>query len=150
MQTFLPYKSFIRSAKCLDNKRLGKQRLEAYQILLVLLESRKAWSNHPAILMWKGHEGALWEYASLICSEWIRRGFANTKMEINLSRLYKTFWLRLYRTRDYPKWLGNRKFHASHRSNLLRKDRQYYKKFNWKEHSRLSYIWPIKRQASVA
>ena len=32
MQTFLPYQNFIKSAKCLDYKRLGKQRVEALQI----------------------------------------------------------------------------------------------------------------------
>ena len=33
MQTFLPYPDFARSARCLDNRRLGKQRVESYQIL---------------------------------------------------------------------------------------------------------------------
>ena len=33
MQTFLPYPSFDASAKVLDYRRLGKQRVEAYQIL---------------------------------------------------------------------------------------------------------------------
>ena len=37
MQTFLPYPDFERSAKVLDNKRLGKQRVEVLQILNVLL-----------------------------------------------------------------------------------------------------------------
>ena len=32
MQTFLPYADFKRSAESLDNKRLGKQRVEAMQI----------------------------------------------------------------------------------------------------------------------
>lgn len=33
MQTFLPYISFEESAACLDYRRLGKQRLEAKQLL---------------------------------------------------------------------------------------------------------------------
>lgn len=37
MQTFLPYPDFALSAKVLDNKRLGKQRLEAKQILEINL-----------------------------------------------------------------------------------------------------------------
>ena len=36
MQTFLPYKSFEKSAKCLDYKRLGKQRIETWQIYSAL------------------------------------------------------------------------------------------------------------------
>ncbi len=33
MQTFLPYSDFRKSLESLDNKRLGKQRVEAYQII---------------------------------------------------------------------------------------------------------------------
>ncbi len=36
MQTFLPYTDFKQSARCLDYKRLGKQRLEARTILNIL------------------------------------------------------------------------------------------------------------------
>jgi lipopolysaccharide biosynthesis regulator YciM len=32
----MPYPSFVESAKCLDNKRLGKQRVEVLQILQAL------------------------------------------------------------------------------------------------------------------
>ena len=37
MQTFLPYADFPGSAKVLDRKRLGKQRVECCQILNTLL-----------------------------------------------------------------------------------------------------------------
>jgi len=33
MQTFLPYPDFLQSLQSLDNKRLGKQRVETFQIL---------------------------------------------------------------------------------------------------------------------
>ena len=36
MQTFLPYPDFAESAKVLDNKRLGKQRVECLQIMKAL------------------------------------------------------------------------------------------------------------------
>jgi Pyrimidine dimer DNA glycosylase len=150
MQTFLPSSSFQRSAKVLDNKRLGKQRVEAYQILQVLLEGKKAWANHPAVLMWKGHEGSLWEYTSLVCNEWIGRRFVNAKMQVNLDNIYKRFWSRLYKTRHYPPWLGNRAFHASHRSNLLRKDSKHYSRFGWKEPSTLPYVWPCTKAVNTS
>lgn len=42
MQTFLPFPDFARSAKVLDNKRLGKQRIEAKQILEInILKSKE-------------------------------------------------------------------------------------------------------------
>lgn len=36
MQTFLPFADFSKSAACLDDKRLGKQRVECLQILKAL------------------------------------------------------------------------------------------------------------------
>jgi hypothetical protein len=36
LQTFLPYADFVKTAKCLDYRRLGKQRVEAFQILNIL------------------------------------------------------------------------------------------------------------------
>jgi hypothetical protein len=103
MQTFLPYPSFSESAKVLDNKRLGKQRVEAYQILRVLCGESTGWQHHPAVKMWKGFEWALWSYGQDICIEWIRRGFKDTvltKLEgmegykvIGETRFKKPSWL---------------------------------------------------------
>jgi hypothetical protein len=41
-----------------------------------------------------------------------------------------------------PWWYGNRDLHASHRSNLLRKDDEYYGRFGWSESPDLPYWWP--------
>ena len=61
MQTFLPHSNFRKTARYLDYRRLGKQRVEAYQILNVLTGKSKGngWKNHPAVKMWKGYENAL-------------------------------------------------------------------------------------------
>ena len=76
MQTFLPQtSSFVHIAQELDNKRLNKQVLEAWQLMLVLTslnpqgEHRdpKGWRNHPAAKMWEGHEKALALYATTMC-----------------------------------------------------------------------------------
>ena len=50
MQTFLISPYPYETAKILDNRRLGKQRIEALQILNILLGETKstAWKNHPA------------------------------------------------------------------------------------------------------
>ena len=63
MQTFLPHKSFKKSLKVLDWRRLGKQRVEAHQVLNVLLgrTETKGWRNHPITRMWDGYEPALTE-----------------------------------------------------------------------------------------
>jgi len=139
MQTFLPYSSFFISARCLDTKRLGKQRLEASQILNILLgtanpgkNGKIGWVNHPAVKMWRGYEIALANYYNTILDEWIHRGYRNTM---------------LFRYPNgqliYPHWLGNSHFHSSHRSNLLRKNFEYYSQFCWNEDPNAEYVWPI-------
>ena len=77
MQTFLPYPDFRLSARCLDNKRLGKQRVEAWQILRTLLGENEGWKNHPAVRMWYRKTTALKIYSDAIVREWINRGFKN-------------------------------------------------------------------------
>ena len=42
---------------------------------------------------------------------------------------------------DLPLWFGNENFHASHISNLLRKNFEYYSQFGWKEDINLPYVW---------
>ena len=132
MQTFLPYKSFKNSLQSLDWRRLGKQRVEAHQILNVLLgrTQTKGWINHPITRMWKGYEPALQLYFNMCVEEWINRGYNN-----NMS----------HEVIDgdiiYPSWLGNDLFHSYHRANLLRKDKEYYSKFMWNEDSSNPYCW---------
>jgi|TARA_R110000765_G_scaffold411447_1_gene510572 hypothetical protein len=134
MQTFLPYKDFKKSFKCLDYRRLGKQRVESYQILNVLLErtSTKGWRNHPATKMWRGYENALKLYMNLCIDEWVARGYVNNmKREVILGEV------------KYPSWLGNNKFHVSHKSNLVRKFPEHYRKYFPNVGADLPYAWPI-------
>jgi hypothetical protein len=42
-----------------------------------------------------------------------------------------------------PPWWGDPAFHASHRSNLLRKDPVWYGQFGWAEPPDLPYVWPV-------
>lgn len=130
MQTFLPYPDFKKSAQALDYRRLGKQRVECYQILKALELGVGAWVNHPATKMWRGYEDALRKYMAECIMEWVGRGYKNT-MTIPMIQTYTN-----------PPWLGDEAFHASHRSNLLRKDFAYYSKFGWQEPHDLPYVWP--------
>jgi len=134
MQTFLPYPNIEKSLKVLDDKRLGKQRVEAYQILNILLKRtrKKGWKNHPAVRMWRKYPNALKLYFNKSLEEWIKRGYKNN-MKFEKTRGRTVF----------PKWFGNKEFHASHKSNLLRKNQKHYSKFKWKEKDNLPYIWPV-------
>lgn len=51
----------IETAMALDPLRLNKQIIETQQILDAL-NGKKAWSRHPAVLQYKGHEEWLREY----------------------------------------------------------------------------------------
>jgi hypothetical protein len=135
MQTFLPYPDFTESAKVLDYRRLGKQRVEVLQLLKALREGG-GWSNHPAVKMWRGYENALVSYGLDCCAEWIERGYKDTCMG-----KIESYWDETA-NQDQPPWLGNPDFHASHRSNLLRKDPIHYGQEGWTEPNDLPYIWP--------
>ena len=132
MQTFLPYANVHESMKCLDYRRLGKQRVEAYQIINILTgkTTKAGWRNHPAVLMWKGYENALMFYFDVCVDEWVRRGYKNNMQQYGMTAAY------------FPWWFGNVTFHSSHRSNLLRKDPVFYGKYGWVERHDLPYYWP--------
>ena len=141
MQTFLPVRDFEKSAKYLDMKRLGKQRVEAYQLLLLMLDkNKKGWRNHPAFKMWDGYDVALIHYGLAMCNEWVSRGYKDT-----LTKKFEDILITLLIDGNpyYPPWLGREDFHASHRSNLLRKNPEWYSKFGWVESSDLPYVWPV-------
>ena len=164
MQTFLPYANIWASARCLDNKRLGKQRVECKQILLTLGvdvgEHRgnpaSRWRNHPAVQMWRGHELSLAEYAEIMCVVWRQRGFKDTLRDqfrdaIERILAYEQYawqkWGSEWRPSSQPNWLGYDRLHASHRSNLLRKDAAHYGQFGWTEPADLAYWWPTQQEA---
>lgn len=137
MQTFLPYPSFAESAKVLDNLRLRNQRKETRQLLDALMGRTIYARNHPACIMWKGHEYLLCQYGITVCFEAITRGTRDNllpQFESDLQDLPKC---------QIPSWLGFPEFHDSHRSNLLRKS-NYYLQFNWNLPSTLPYYWPSK------
>jgi len=135
VQTFLPYPDFEETALILDRARLGKQRVECNQILKAL-QNGGGWRRHPAVLMWRGYEGALRLYRNAIIREWVARGYVNS-MELTRSG---------GRVR-MPPWLGDQAFHASHRSNLLRKNPVFYGQYGWEERSDLPYVWPVRKYA---
>lgn len=78
LQTYLPYPDFAASAHALDPRRLGKQRVEALQVLRALTTPGYGWRHHPAAKQWRGYEEALACYGVAICKEWCRRGHADT------------------------------------------------------------------------
>jgi len=150
MQTFLPDRSFVKSMEQLDFKRLGKQRVEAAQILEILTGKQvlnrpmrslssvgvkpPAWSNHPAVKMWSGHDQWLALYLACAIGEWCSRGYTNGIV----CPTYDTD------AQPRPRWWGLERFHASHRSNLIRKFPAHYQPLWPDEGPGLPYFWPTK------
>jgi hypothetical protein len=137
MQTFLPYPDFRQSLESLDNKRLGKQRVEAYQIISAITQRPrkdgkpyKGWVSHPCSVMWRDYVNALKLYYNDCIDVWKERGFKNT---MEYETIEGDFVL--------PHWLGDEQFHSSHRANLLRKEMGYYSQHGWNEDPNDPYIW---------
>jgi len=140
MQTFLPYADLQESVRVLDYRRLGKQRVETFQVLNILLDRTptKGWRNHPVTVMWTGYESALQLYQNYTIQEWISRGYKNTMLleDVDMNSVVM------------PHWFGLEEFHRSHRSNLLRKDYEYYSQY-FDEDPNLPYYWPTKEVANA-
>lgn len=134
MQTFLPYRDIELSLQCLDKGRLGKQRVEAKQILdLVLGKKTNNWINHPAVRMWIGYEGYLIDYYNKSLEIFADVGGNNIKL-INITNDFE---------KKEPKWLGDERLHISHRCNLLRKNfKHYFEYFGNTYDVNAPYWWP--------
>ena len=138
LQTFLPFETYEASAFVLDRQRLGKQRVEAFQILECLLGERTGWAHHPAVKMWAGYEESLCHYGMACCQAWRARGYVDN--------MYVRFYAKLLEVRGSsmysPIWLGDPEFHRSHQSNLIRKKPEYYAQLFPGVPNDLPYVWP--------
>lgn len=162
MQTFVPLFGSADTAQVLDRARLNKQALEGWQILmnLVQLDPRgnhrvsKGWSNHPAVKMWRGHEGALVSYILKMVLEWEKRGYKSTIGQKTLQTYIQAVKLgRITReSHRYPTWMSDKAVFepiaSSHRMALLNKDYEWYSQFGWAEDTgkrpeTYDYIWPV-------
>lgn len=149
MQTFLPYPDFRSSGLALDRRRLGKQRVEALQVLRGLVVPGYGWRHHPAVRMWTGYEEALVRYGLEICRVWREQGHQDS-CAATLIADFLAFRPHeavrgqkpLAAAGELPPWLGDDAFHRSHRSALVRKDRDAYAPLFPDVPNDLPYIWP--------
>ena len=143
MQTFITDHDMEISAHNLDDKRLGKQRVEALQIFECLMVKETRWKNHPAVKMWKGYESfLLLKYLYPILHEWENvRGFKNLKCKLKWVRYQENYDVSFYSIIIKPPWITN-EFIEAHRSNLIRKDANFYKPLFPSTKEDLKYIWP--------
>lgn len=145
MQTFLPYPDFVRSAAVLDLRRLGKQRVEALQVLRALSVAGYGWRHHPVRKMWQGYPEALVCYGLTICQVWTGLGRPDTVAASLLAEFGPARpQTELAVAGELPNWLGWPEFHRSHQSSLLRKDPAHYRPiFGDEVPDDLPYVWPL-------
>jgi hypothetical protein len=148
VQTFLPYASFAETARVLDPRRLGKQRVETLQILRAITIPTYGWQHHPAVAMWRGHVAALAAYGVEVSREWIRRGHPDT-CEAQIAEFADgREQEELAAAGLLPGWLGDEAFHRAHRSSLLRKDPAWYGPVFGDVPDDLPYVWPVRGGAA--
>jgi hypothetical protein len=144
VQTFLPYPDFAATARVLDPRRLGKQRVEALQVLRALTVPGYGWRHHPAVRMWTGYTEALVRYGLEICAVWVAGGRPDT-VAATLAGEFPgpvRTQARLAADGELPSWLGDEALHRSHRSALLRKDPAAYGALFADVPDDLPYVWP--------
>jgi len=123
MQTFITSFDMIENAKNLDYRRLGKQRVEALQILRTCLGLTDGWKYHPAMKSWKGYEPFLLKvYLKAIMEEWEARGYKNIKCNSMRDEVAEIIGKS---PPVMPPWITKRLI-LSHKSNLVRKDPEFY------------------------
>ena len=158
MQTFLPYPDFLASARALDQKRLGKQRVEAIQVLRGLTRPGYGWRNHPAVKMWAGYEEALTRYGLDMCAVWCEPGRADTCAATLLTDLAAACGVSVYGPRtelaaagELPPWLGRDDLHLQppRRRCCARTPEHYRPLFGDDDlDPDLEYVWPPSDRAA--
>jgi len=161
MQTFVTTATddFRAIAKTLDNKRLNKQALEAWQIMMTNLHLDpqgnnrvpKGWYNHPATKMWRGHEITLLRYINAMTEEWVARGYKTTIGDKARTTIEQAIEMgRITNAQIPPSWMLDQELYeqiaSTHRTALLNKDYEYYSQFNWPEDTGIrpevyEYVW---------
>jgi hypothetical protein len=155
MQTFLPYPDFAESAAVLDSKRLGKQRVEALQVLRAVTRLTYGWKRHPAVRMWVGYAEGVGAYGTVMCLEWVSRGNGDTvagTIGVDLAAVglpsVPRMQHELTRAFALPEWIGDHRVHVSHQAALVRKDPAFYGPLFPDADPQMPYFWPGEPSAS--
>jgi len=152
---FLVHPDYVLNAKLLAMNRLGKQRVEAKQLIDAITAFKAgnpnpSWINHPAARSWINNLDSLKLYFNAVVSEWVSRGYKNNY------ELYTD----IDPNAEPPYWMDCPAVHYSHIAQLMQKDNFYYCKENLAdkipaklldyfnsmpaEYKSYGYIWPYK------
>lgn len=113
MQVFI-VGSPLETAMALDPKRLNRQ-IQETKVILAALNGAKAWSNHPCVLQYRGHE--FW----LRCYKRVLESFIK-KDEFRIR-----FWS-WRASESTPHW-HTQKYYDQMKRRLYTKDKEHYKQW---------------------
>lgn len=151
MITWLTHMSYGKTARALDDRTLGHQRVEAFELFDALLGGGdESLLRRPVAKMWVGCEYALGVYGMLMCMEWTNsRGCADSLF----FKFYNAIQEIKKEEQDFsyvePPWFRDVDVLRSHRSNLIRRQREhgtgqhYLDQFGKKTPDSMPYLWPV-------
>lgn len=125
MQVFI-VGSPLETAKILDGARLRKQIIECKQILDAL-NGAKAWSNHPCVLQYRGHE--MWLGFYKYCLEYYANGWMQ---DAKIENDYAESCRPPFHTQEYFSQMKRR---------LYTKNKEHYKQFAEYGESDCNWYW---------
>lgn len=123
MILLLPYPSFEKSAEVFDRDMLQRQKEAARDII-------KYNAGTKTQQMWEGCHEAVKEYHNIMAREVAKRKHEVRTIEYDVGTIV------------LPKWWGWSCVHRSHRSYLLFKSYQFYKKYKWPDISSNNLYYP--------
>ena len=124
MQVFVPFKEPLKTAQCLDNKRLNKQIIECNQLIKTIRGFSKAWMNHPVTRMYQHKD--LFRYMNyyVCCLHNFKNGFMKD------AKIYNDMAMNVL---NEMKESGNEiltdEFCDQHKRRLYAKNPDHYKQF---------------------
>lgn len=162
IQTWLPHANLLASAAALHPDDLARQRIHNWQLISLLscyLVSDEnlwhcCWREHPLVLQWKNYLPFLMEYNRAVAKVY-NRGSATggqlmpaSQPDPVLTQCEELFDAAVEagacdaEVSFVPGWIGNAGYHASHQSNLVRKNPEFYSNLFPNVTENLKYVWP--------
>lgn len=134
MQVFIVGTPF-ETARALDKRRLNKQIIECQQILDAL-NGAKAWSNHPCVLQYRGHEKWLMNYMGCLIRY---QAGAPTMAKVSSN------WCKIYGTPSFH----TQEYFDQMKRRLYSKDPVYYEQWAHLGTSEDNWYWSQKENKFI-
>lgn len=124
MQVFVPFTEPLKTAQCLDKKRLNKQIIECRQLIRTIRGESRSWANHPVTKMYSHPELFKYMQYYVQCLKYYKDGAL--EMADNYSRMAVGY---LEKTQE-AKYILSEKFCDQHKRRLYAKDPEHYVQFS--------------------